>query len=495
MKRLLRRMAPPTISPVKKLDKKVKTFCSVGAFATLLFASGCAVHEPDVASLNAALTDAAWSHTPAGDAAAAPDPERFWAGFGDERLVALVKRASASGADVKTALANVRAARALVTGTFSALWPSGSASLGASQADATRDGAKRFTGDAGLTYALNLGGREYRLDQAAELDAAASLLTLADVRNVVAAEVAQNYFYYRWSQELALILKAGAQNYRETADLARWRYEAGLGSAADAEDALTQWNNAQAQLADVEKSAQEYVNALSRLTLMKRSDVEALLASGPSVLPQLPAETIASVPADTLRRRPDVRSAELALRAAAYRISAAKAAFFPTLSLSGDLGVEAATLPALGSAKAIANVAGSLGMTILNWGALASQTEQQKAEFDRLEAAYESTVAQALEAADNASTALKQSQVKKTWLTDAVTHAANAQELASLEYETGNGDYQQLLSTQRSLLSTRQSLLQNEADALNAYVQLYRALGGGWNVPAEAQKDKNNEGR
>ena len=467
----------------------MKKLYGIAALASVLLASGCAVQEPDVSVFSQSLADETWSHEPQGAVAVWPESVEFWGAFGDGVLTTLVSKACESSSDVKAAVAGVRAARALVTGTTAALWPTGTVSVGGQQTDVRHDGDRIWSAGGQLQYSLNLAGREYRLDEAAQLDAAASLLTLEDVRAVVAADTAQSYFNYRWARLQTALLQEAASNYRETADLAGWRYEAGLGSASDAEDALTQWSNARAQLADAQRNAQTYVNALARLTLMKRSAVQALLDSGEQALPALPSAVVASVPADALRRRPDVRSAELSLRAAAYRIAASKAAFFPSLTLTGDLGLQTAGLSALGGASAVASIAGTLGATIMNWGALQSQSEQQKAEFDRLEADYTAIVSKALEAADNAATALRQAEEKKTWLENATRHAAAAAQLSGLEYETGNGDYQQLLSTQRTLLSTRQSALQNQVDALNACVVLYRALGGGWTTATQATLD------
>ena len=187
------------------------------------------------------------------------------------------------------------------------------------------------------------------------------------------------------------------------------------------------------------------------------------------------------LPADTLRQRPDVRGAEMQLRSAAEAVDAAEAAFFPSLSLSGSLGTQAATIGMLGaSGTGIATLLGGLSVPLLNWGGLVAQEESARATLDSAKANYLAVVTGALEETDNALTGIRSSEERVRRLSEAVEHAEVSNQLARLEYESGIGDYLTLLTSERTLLTARETALANDTNRVNYYIMLYRALGGGW---------------
>lgn len=462
----------------KPTNRTIRSIALAIAMSTALV--GCAAHHENLVALSGPLTPEAWSHdVPAGSTYY--DTQTFWASWQDPDLEALVCRAIESNTDVLTALANLRAARAQVTSATSALWPN---FTGGSQGSTTRTSgqhAESWQATLAGDWTLNLAGREFHLASSAEWDALASWLTVKDVEAAVAAETAQAYVNLRSAQMNRRIVEESIRNYQENEQLARWQVMAGLAKASEAEDAISQLRSAEARLPEIDRSIQEYKNALARLTVQSLETLSVSLSSHEGLLPKVPKDLAVRLPADTLRQRPDVRSAEMTLRAAAENVGVAKAAYFPSLSLSGSLGTQATTIGMLGaSGTGIAMLLGGLSVPLLNWGGLVAQEETARAQLEEAKAQYLSVVTEALEATDNALTGIRTSEERVRQLSEAVAHAEMSNQLARLEYESGIGDYLSLLSSERTLLTTRETVLTNDTNRVNYYIMLYRALGGGW---------------
>lgn len=455
------------------------------ACAVILTSTGCAVQSPDYSRL---LSDAApqqWtaSTLPAGRIAAWQD---FWARWEDPVLVELITKALAANPDIETAAANLRAAHASVTSANAALWPTASLGLNGSRNHADGTGRNSVSAEVSGGLSLNLAGSEFWQADAATLKAMASTYTLEDVRAATAAATAEAYVNLRAAEASLAVTKASLETYLETAETAQWQFQAGTGSASEAEDALMQVASSRAQIPTLEKNIIQYRNALMRLT---GCPVDELGLEPTGIIPVPPMGGAVSMPAELIEQRPDVRAAKATAEAAVKNLKSAKSDFFPTLSLSGNIGTTAAAVSALGaSGTGVAGLAAALAMPILNWGNLIAGEETAAANLQSAVASYRSTLLSALEETDNALTAIRSAEYRKGDLERAVSHARTAEKLARDEYGAGIGEYTMLLSTQRSLLSARESELNNRADRANSYITLYRALGGDWAVNQSADK-------
>lgn len=453
--------------------------------AVILTSTGCAVQSPDYSRL---LSDAApqqWtaSTLPAGYIAAWQD---FWARWEDPVLVELITKALAANPDIETAAANLRAANASVTSANAALWPTASLGLNGSRNHADGTGRNSFSAEVSGGLSLNLAGSEFWQADAATLKAMASAYTLEDVRAATAAATAEAYVNLRAAEASLAVTKASLETYLETAETAQWQFQAGTGSASEAEDALMQVASSRAQIPTLEKNIIQYRNALMRLT---GCPVDELGLEPTGIIPVPPMGGAVSMPAELIEQRPDVRAAKATAEAAVKNLKSAKSDFFPTLSLSGNIGTTATAVSALGaSGTGVAGLAAALAMPILNWGNLIAGEETAMANLQSAVASYRSTLLSALEETDNALTAIRSAEYRKGDLERAVSHARTAEKLARDEYGAGIGEYTMLLSTQRSLLSARESELNNRADRANSYITLYRALGGDWAVNQSVSK-------
>ncbi|MFU0841954.1 MAG: NodT family efflux transporter, outer membrane factor (OMF) lipoprotein [Burkholderia sp.] len=444
--------------------------------ALSLVLSGCALQMPDTEQMMRDVAPQSWSvPLPGkGDPAAMRD---FWKNWNDPVLLRLVLRAEEANTDVLTALATLRAARASLLDANAALWPS--ASIGA---NAQKDRAQNVTsdtysaaGDASWTF--NLAGSSLSNRNAAYWNALAKQLSAADTRELIAAETAQAYINYRSAQAQLAVIKDSVANYENTAQLAGWRAAAGTSSQAEAEQALVELGTARARIPEIQTSITEYRNALARLTSLPADRLD--LGEGP--IPEPPAGLASSIPAETLMRRADVQGAVAAVRSAAESLRKSQEDYFPTLTLTGSIGTQAAAVGALGaSGTGIASLIGALSMPVLNWGSLKAAEESAAAGLDEAKASYVSVLVKALEETDNALQGISSSEARDGVLREAILHAQESYRLSELEYRSGVGDYTLLLSAQLSLLTVRESLVTNQANRANQYVMLYRSIGGAW---------------
>lgn len=455
----------------------------LAAFSLAL--SGCALQMPDTGQMMRDVTPQSWSAAlpGKGDPAAMRD---FWKNWNDPVLLRLVLRAEEANPDVLTALASLRAARASLLDANAALWPSASIGANAQKSRAQNVTSDTYSAAGDASWTFNLAGSSLSNRSAAYWNALAKQLSAADARELIAAETAQAYVNYRAAQAQLAVIEESVANYENTAQIAGWRAAAGTSSQAEAEQALVELGTARARIPEIKASIAEYRNAIARLTAQPADR----LALGEGPIPEPPAGLALSIPAETLMRRADVQSAAAALRSAAESLRKSQEDYFPTLSLSGSIGTQAASVGALGaSGTGIAALIGALSMPVLNWGSLRAAEETAAAGLDEAKASYVSVLVKALEETDNALQGIASAEARDGVLRGAIAHAAESYRLSELEYRSGVGDYTLLLSAQLSLLTVRESLVSNQAGRANQYVMLYRSIGGAW-APDENEGQK-----
>lgn len=455
---------------------------ALGMLIGVLFLSGCAVQMPDMRTMAEEASPKTWST--AIEAQAPVDSTEFWQSWNDPRLSALVVKARNANADVLTALASLRAARAGLSEAQYALFPEATVGGDASRRHADAGSGNSFSAAVDVTWSWNLAGADLSNETARRYEALASEISVADAQALVEAETAQAYINLRSTQVLLRVSEDTVKNYEESAEIAGWRAGAGLSSASEAEDALSQVAAAKANIPKLKAAEAIYRNALARLTTIPADQLD--LGEGP--VPQAPVRLSVSIPAEMLMRRPDVRSAQASLLASGADLKTARENFFPTLSLTGSVGTQAATLGALGaSGTGIASLIGALTMPVLNWGSLAAQEERAAAALDKAKASYLSVIVKALEETDNALNGIRAAQDRTVLLQTALQHTEKTYELTGLEYRSGLGDYSMLLEAQQRLLALKESVTNNMTELSLQHVKLYRALGGAWKAQESAK--------
>ena len=426
----------------------------------------------------------------------------WWQQFDDPLLTSLVARATAGNLQIAQSAARLAEAREARIQAHADLLPTVSGSAGVTE-NFTHGGASSIilgggngapgtvvtTGGSSTSTQLSLGGdASWQADlfgglrrgiQAARADEASAFFDLEGMRTSIAGEVATNYVNARLAQARLVIARSTLSTQDDNLQIARWRVQAGLVSALDVEQARAQRAQTAASIPSLETS---YLQAVARLGTLTGQAPGALRDEMETArpIPHGPLSIATGIPAETLRRRPDVRSAERQLAAATARIGVAKATLFPALSISGNINTNATSLGSLGNLLTGGLFAG-LAQTIFDAGKRNSQVRSARAGADLAFANYKQTVLSGLEDVENAVQALQAAKAHQAQLAIAVDASNNAAIYARSQYRSGLIDFLSLLQSEQSLLSARDQLASAQADQALALIQLYLALGGGWN--------------
>jgi NodT family efflux transporter outer membrane factor (OMF) lipoprotein len=308
-----------------------------------------------------------------------------------------------------------------------------------------------------------------------------------DVMVSLLAEVALNYVEVRSDQALLSITESNLTARSETYDITRWRHEAGLTTQLDEEQAKASLEQVRAQIPTLRTSLEQAKYRLAVLLGKPPGALSEVLAEAKAV-PVAPADVAVGVPAEAMRRRPDVRSAERKLAAQTAEIGAAEAARYPSFSLLGSIGVESLEFANLYSASArAAQGAAKAAWTLFDGGSIRQNIKLQTAMQEEALSFYESTVLGALQDVENSLVAFANEQGRRDSLAVAVQSSQNAFELARYQYSSGLVGFQTVLDTQQSLLSAQDQLAISESKVTSNLISLYKALGGGWTPMAKSE--------
>nr|NUR36880.1 efflux transporter outer membrane subunit [Sphingomonas sp.] len=465
------------------------------AYTAAILLAGCAVgpnyRAPETASLGVPAgyappitrpPDASGNSLPSKTSIAPADLASWWQQFDDPLLTDLIGRATAGNLQIVQSLARLAEAREARVQAGADLLPTLNGSAGAGRNFTRGRGLSTGTTDLSLgadaSWQADIFGGVRRSLEAARADEAAARFDLEGVRTSVAAEVATNYINARLAQARLQIARSTLSTQEENLQIAGWRAQAGLVSSLDVEQARAQRAQTAASIPLIETS---YLQAVARLGTLTGQAPGALRAEmeRARAIPHGPDNIAIGIPADTLRRRPDVRSAERQLAAATARIGVAKASLFPALSISGNLGTDAATFGKLGNLLTGGLFAG-LTQTIFDAGKRNSRVRSSRAGADLAFANYKQTVLSGLEEVENAVQALEAAKARQAQLAISLEASNNAAIYARSQYRSGLIDFVTLLQSEQTLLSARDQLAAADADQALALVRLYVALGGGW---------------
>lgn len=411
---------------------------------------------------------------------------RWWTAFNDPVLTSLVERALTGNNDLATAQARLRAARAALKGTQGAQLPSLSAGgSGGRQELVTGNGLSGSSFQAGLDAAweADIFGGLRRSTEAARANAESSAASLADVQRALVAEVALNYVDARSTQARLTVARGNIAIQDETLQIVRWRVQAGLVSDLDLQQAIALRAQTAATIPTLETTYAASVNRIATLLGLAPGAVTGEMVTQQAI-PLGPDNVEAGLPADLLNRRPDLIAAERSLAAEVARIGVAEADLYPALRLSGSLSSASNSLSVLGD-NIIGSLLGSITAPIFQGGQIRARIAQQQATADAALSNYRGAVLTALEDVENALVSIDRTKARETELITAETAAKESVRLAEASYSSGLIDFQSLLSTQQSLLSAQDSRTTARAARANASIQLFKALGGGWDAPEQ----------
>ena len=464
----------------------MKTFRLIAGAVAVALMSGCTT-GPDYKKPEVPLPEK-WSESlEGGEQAATPaDDCQWWTGFSDPVLDSLVSRAVESNHDLRIAAARVREARAAERETEASLRPqlNTSASYQRNRTQATpgiaMPASDLFQAGFDASWELDLFGGVRRAKEASIAAREAAEENQRDTLITLVAEVARNYFELRSAQNRLDIANRNIRVQKDSLELVRSRFQAGLTNELDVKTAEAQLAISQSSVPGLETSAKWSIHRLGVLLGSTPGALQDEL-SPTAPLPAAPPEVPVGLPSELLRRRPDVRRAERDVAAATARIGIATSDLFPKFSLTGSFGHQSDTFGGLRlGASQFWSIGPGVRWPILDGGRIRANIRVQNARQEQVLAAYEKTVMTSLEDVENALVAYAKEQTRRASLSQAVDANRQALDIAKDLYTQGLVNFLNVLDAERSLFAAEEQLLQSKATVLMDLVSLYKALGGGW---------------
>lgn len=407
---------------------------------------------------------------------AQPVSAAWWQRFGSAELDLLVAEALAANHDLKAAVARIAQSRASAQAARASLLPSVNASASASTSRNLREDSGTENGSASVSvaYELDLWGGNAASAAAAAARFDASRYSRDAAELLVQSDVASNYFQILALKDRLAIARQNLEAATQLLKLVQLRFDLGAANALELAQQKTTLLGIEASTVALEQSLQLSEHALA--ILLARAPGGFTVQGRSLAELKLPAISPGS-PASLLVQRPDLRAAEASLQAANADIGAARAALFPSVSLSASAGVQGLLT---GSSSTLVSAAASLAQTLFDAGRRQSQVALSRAQEQALVAAYAQAVLVALKEVEDSLVTLASSQQRAALLQQSATQAETAYRLASLRYQAGADDLLTLLDSQRSRLSAQDSTVQAQLASYTAATALFKAVGGGF---------------
>jgi NodT family efflux transporter outer membrane factor (OMF) lipoprotein len=332
------------------------------------------------------------------------------------------------------------------------------------------------------TWELDFWGRYRRAIEAADAELDASVEDYDDVLVILLSDVAASYVEYRTFQQRLVYARRNVEIQRGSFQLATDKFEGGATTERDTQQARQVLEQTEALIPALEIGRRQAANRLCVLLGMPPRDLDAILGQGSGV-PVTPPDVVVGVPADLVRRRPDVRRAEREVAAQSARIGVAMSDLYPHFSVLGTIGVEAEQFGDLfKSGSMIGEISPGFRWDILNYGRLVNNVRVQDARFQQLAYAYQNQVLEAGREVEDAIVTFLRSQEQARHLAASVDAAARTVEITNEQYSQGAVDFTPVFLFQEQLTEQQDFLAVAQGDIALGLIAVYRALGGGWQI-------------
>ena len=475
------------------------------ALASAALASGCMVGpnyaRPPVPTPPQFKEAAGWIQAQPADAAPRGD---WWTVFNDPVLNDLEQKVVVSNQNLAAAEAAYREAHAVVAQDRAQLFPTLSVN-GSVTHSGSGGGSTVIPGGGGIipgggggsstrttyqasgqaSWAPDLWGKIRRTIQGAKASAQASAADIVNARLTAQAELATDYEQLRADDELKRLTDVTVEGYRRSLQITQNQYNAGVTAKSDVLTAQTQLENAQAQSADYVRQRQLMEHAIAVLA----GEPPADLTIAPAPWTLTPPDVPVSVPSTLLLRRPDIAASERSAANASAQIGVAVAAYYPTLSLTGQYGFNGSNLTSLFSASNnVWSLGASAAETVLDFGSRQAKVRQARAAYDQAVAQYRQTVLTAFQGVEDELAAERILAQETPFRSEASQAADAAERIALNQYRAGTTTYTTVVVAQSTALSARTTLISNQENRIVAALTLIQDLGGGWSS-SELPKD------
>jgi NodT family efflux transporter outer membrane factor (OMF) lipoprotein len=424
--------------------------------------------------------------------------QNWWTTFNDPVLNRLIDRAYLDNLNIRVAGVRVLEARAQLGVAIGDLYPqnqqltSSLSKVHLSERASQAAFSKIFDyaqAQLGLTasWEIDFWGKFRRAIESADAGFQAAVADYNNALVSLTADVAHAYITIRTLEKRLNIARQNLDTQKENLNIAQIRYNGGTTSERDVEQAKTVLANTQASIPTLEIGLRQQQNALSVLLGMPPNRMTDLLAESAQI-PAPPVQVAVGIPAELLRRRPDVRHAEWQAASQSASIGVTKAALYPAISLTGTFGLLSTDVGSFSMGDIFlwksrtANFGPALQWNIFNYGQITNQVRVQDARLQELLVSYQNTVLIAQREVEDNLVAFLRSQERAQSLGESTAAAQRSLDLATLQYRQGITDFTTVLTAQQALLSEQDNLASTLGDISNNLVGVYRALGGGWQI-------------
>ncbi len=431
-----------------------------------------------------------------------PEYKHWWRVFDDPILESLVKTAYEQNLPLKIAGVRVLEARALLAVVAGEFYPQSqigfggvtynrisgnSVDLSTTGQNSSGLGYTRANVGVGVGWELDFWGKFRRAIQSADANLLASVAAYDDVLVSLTADVARTYVVIRVYEDRLEIARENLNLQKEGLRIASARFDAGDTSERDVQQAISLLAGTQARIPFLETGLQKARHALSILLGMPPGQLQDRLNGGQGI-PPAPLDIAVGIPAELLRRRPDIRNAELQAAGQCALIGVAQADLYPAFSLNGSFGF-AATNAGSASVGDIFDWSSrtvvfgpSFQWNILNYGRITNNVRVQDARLQGLMLNYQDTVLRAQQEVEDGLVEFIKARERIVFLDKSVNAARRSAELALVQYRGGSVDYTTVILAQQSLLGEQDRLVATRGEAPLGLIAVYRALGGGWQI-------------
>jgi NodT family efflux transporter outer membrane factor (OMF) lipoprotein len=476
----------------------------IGLMALILFVSGCTLVGPDYVKPEAPEPENWLESADPKIESQQSDFSQWWTAFNDPVLDQLISAAYQQNLPLQIAGLRILEARAQLGIAFGFQYPQTQEAFGQASGNQISENAPNASQadknyldlQIGLSAAweLDVWGKFRRAVQTGVANLEATIADYDDILVSLTSEVARTYIIMRTAEERLGVARENVKIQKRSLEIADVRFKAGAVTELDVAQARSLLRGTESTIPGFLTDIRQSKNALAILLGKLPGEIDAILG-GPGLIPEVPAEVAVGIPAELLRRRPDIRFAERALAAQSAQIGFAKADLFPSFTLFGSLGFEAAdSVDSRSNNSSISDLfrtdsffysAGpAVKWDFLQYGRLTNQVRVQDARFQELAVNYEDTVIRAAQEVEDAMVAFLQTQDAVRFLADAVKASKRSVDLSMIQYREGLTDYQRVLDTQRFLTEQQDDLVFTAGSVGLNLVSMYRALGGGWEIRA-----------
>jgi NodT family efflux transporter outer membrane factor (OMF) lipoprotein len=472
------------------MDDVRRTGTRTITFVAIFFASGCTMVGPDYQRPPAPLASD-WIPRNAKRIGPSSDPiGPWWESFGDPVLTNLIVEAYRQNPSLQAAGVRVLEAQARRGIAIGTLFPQMQNAVGAYARNVASENLpvvppersfNQFLAGFDVAWELDVWGKFRRGIESSDAELLAAVADYDDVLVSLLAEVAANYIGIRTAQDELDVARQNAELQRSSFKIATLRAQHGAVTDVDPAQAATLLHATEAQIPFFEAQIDEQASTLSALLGVPPRRVEEVVGEAPGRIPRPPAEVATGIPADLLRRRPDVRRSERLLAAQSAKIGIAKADLFPHLSLVGSINLDAKDADKFFEGRSFEAFGGpTFSWAILNYGRITNNVRVQDAEYQALVNDYTNTVLRAQADVESAAAAHRGALLRTVSLGQSVVAAQKVVDLVGRQYAEGAVDFTTVLLAQQLLVQQEDLFAASQGQEALTLVTLYKGLGGGW---------------